>query len=200
MTKTPYNSGLPAFFTFIPSNNAFNTINYVQFQNLVKDQENIGLELLEKFNLGIIDVEDFDPKCSQVTMAIKPDSDPATWKPVTKTSKQYQTLVRDAATFDLKSESVETAFHGVLSVTLHANQNRSTFQKMLCYIGLKSRFRNIRENVALRVPPQLVSESFFFRILSRLILIYGSLLSLVISFVILLKHFMNLSLFVYFSE
>ena len=87
MTTTPYNSGLPAFFTFIPSNNAFNTINYVQFQNLVKDQENIGLELLEKFNLGIIDVEDFDPKCSQVTMAIKPYSDPELWKIVTKTSK-----------------------------------------------------------------------------------------------------------------
>ena len=72
-----------------------------------------------------------------------------------------QTLVREAATFDLKSGSIKTAVHGVLNVTLHADQKRSTFQKMLCSIGLTSRYRNIDENVALRIPPKLVSNSFF---------------------------------------
>ena len=62
-------------------------INYVLLQNLVKDQENIGLEFLEKFNLDIVDVEYFDPKGSQVTMAVRPYSDSQSWKPVTKTSK-----------------------------------------------------------------------------------------------------------------
>ena len=107
-----------------------------------------------------------------------------------------QTLVRDAATFELKTGSVKTAFHGVLNVTLHADQKRSTFQKMLCSIWLTSRYCNIDENVALRIPPKLVSKSFFC-ILSRLNSIDGFLLSLVISFVILLNHFMNLSLFIF---
>ena len=53
----------------------------------MKDQEIIGLEFLEKFNLDIVDVEDFDPKGSQVTIAVRPDSDPESWKIVTKISK-----------------------------------------------------------------------------------------------------------------
>ena len=71
------------------------------------------------------------------------------------------TLVRKAATFELKTGSIKTAFHGVLNVTLRADQKRSTFQKMLCSIGLTSRYRNIDENVTLRIPPKLVSNSFF---------------------------------------
>ena len=53
----------------------------------MKDQENIGLELLEKFNVDIVDVEDFDPQGSHVTMAVRPDVDLESWKIVTKTSK-----------------------------------------------------------------------------------------------------------------
>ena len=89
MTKTLYFyiPGFSAFSTVKISNNASITINYVQLQNLVKDQEIIGLEFLEKFNLNIVDVEDFDPKGSQVTIAVRLDSDPESWKIVTKTSK-----------------------------------------------------------------------------------------------------------------
>ena len=74
-----------------------------------------------------------------------------------------QSLVREAATFDLNTRSVKTVFHGVLDVTLHADQNRSTFQKMLCSIGLKNRYCNIDENVALRIPPKLVCKSLVTR-------------------------------------
>ena len=88
MTKTLYFyiPGFSAFSTIIIRNNASITINYVQLQNLARDQEIIGLEILEKFNLNIVDVEDFDPKGSQVTIAVRPDSDPESWKIVTKTS------------------------------------------------------------------------------------------------------------------
>ena len=186
----------------------------------MKDQETIGLELLEKFNLDIADVEDFDPHSSKITMTVRPDADFKSWGPVTKATKvnvsdsntflhlsvsrmnfifcigwllrnitwemsvspryfcrlfctwnfifqnctlpraiyildghlcRSHTLTRDAATFDLKTTSVKSTFHGVLDVTLDAAK-----AKKICCIF--RRYQSMGEMVALQIPKMLVSK------------------------------------------
>ena len=57
---------------------------YSLFQDLQRKLRKLDLSLLEITNL-YIDVDDFNPRDSEVTARINPDHD--TWKPLTKTAE-----------------------------------------------------------------------------------------------------------------
>ena len=61
------------------------------FQNLEKDQNRRGLELLETVNI-FLRVADFDPYKSQVTLSLKPTA--GEWKSLIDTKKVYAVILK----------------------------------------------------------------------------------------------------------
>ena len=67
---------------------------------------------------------------------------------------------REAVAFDLQMSELRNSFHAMLEVTLHASDGyqRSTVDKALTFMRLKSRYQDISESIRISIPPVTVSK------------------------------------------
>ena len=67
---------------------------------------------------------------------------------------------REAVAFDLQKSELRNSFHAMLEVVLHAatGYQRSTVDKVLTFMRLKSSYQDISENIRISIPPVTVSK------------------------------------------